>query len=278
MRARYVLLGGDVGNSPTPRMMNAAFESAGVDAAYDAVSVGIEKFGEAFTKLKEGGGEGANVTIPHKAAVVGLLDALDETPARIGAVNTVKKEGTSYRGYNTDVVGITGSLGGRGITEVGSACVIGTGGAARAFCEAMHRLGCRKLAVVSRDPARARDFGITLGRVFPEIEFGPATAGGGLPFRPELVFNASPAGAKGIPLHEGTASILERRPTVFDAVYFPVETGLVRLAKESGCEVIFGHEMLLHQGAEAFRIWTGLDPPRRVMEGVLLRSLGVAPR
>lgn len=278
MGARYVLLGGDVRDSPTPKMMNAAFEAAGVDATYEAVSVGSEGFGKAFAGLKERGGDGANITIPHKAAVISLLDALDEVPARIGAVNTVKREGTSYKGYNTDAVGIADSLNRRGIAEVSSACVIGTGGAARAFCEAMNRLGCRRLAVVSRDPARAQDFATALGRVFPGIEFTPATAGHGLRFHPDLLFNASPTGAKGIPLHEGTARIIEGRPIVFDAVYHPMETGLVRLAKEAGCEVVFGHEMLLHQGAAAFSIWTGLEPPRRVMEQALLRSLGVAPR
>ncbi len=275
MTESYLLLGRDISRSPTPRMMNAAFEELGLDAIYSASNVEANELGSAFARMSEAQISGANVTIPYKTAIVRFLNSLNEASSRIGAVNTVKREGESYRGYNTDVDGIVKPLESRRRSRPRRAFVIGTGGAARAFCEAMHQLGCGELVALSRSPRKASDFLEAMKAAFPEIELEVAPADAPPSGGPDLVFNASPAGANGVALPRGTKQILEGRPIVFDAVYLPVKTELIVAAEKLGCETIYGHEMLLAQAVGALKIWTGRDAPVETMKKSLLNSLGV---
>ncbi len=277
MPDRYVLLGGSVANSPTPQMMNAAMKTLGLDAVYEASSVGATELGKAVAALRESGVTGANVTIPHKTAITRFLDSLEGAAAQTGAVNTLKRDGEGYVGYNTDIDGILGPLASRGRTAVGRAAVVGTGGAARAFCMAMNALGCAEITVLSRDPARAEDFMSSMQAAFPSTRIEFASPDSGPTRASAILFNASPAGAIGIPLPAQVDWFLESRPLVFDAVYAPVETDLIRRARSRGCQVIYGHEMLLHQARRSLEIWTGLTPPLQVMRSVLLTPLGVPP-
>ena len=274
MADRYFLLGENVSNSPSPRMMNAAFEALGMDSVYQALNVGAANLRAVLAELERSGTKGANVTLPHKTSIVPLLGSLDEVSSRIGAVNTLMGEGGSFSGYNTDVAGILNPLRSRGISKIRRAFVIGTGGAARAFCEAAHVLECRELAILSRDPGRTAGFLQSMGGAFPEIEIEFAPASGLPPWKPELVFNASPAGVNGIPLSPQVPRLLEGGPVVFDAVYSPVETDLVRLAQGLGCPVVYGHEMLLQQGMKSLEIWSGRPPPLPVMKAALFGFLG----
>lgn len=275
MTESYLLLGGDVSRSPTPKMMNAAFKQLGLDATYSASNVRTGELGSAFARISEAQTNGFNVTIPYKTAIARYLNSLDDASSRIKAVNTVKREGGSYQGYNTDVDGIVEPLESRGRSRPKRAFVIGTGGAARAFCEAMHELGCCELVALSRSPRKALDFLEAMKAAFPEIELEVAPAENPPSEGPDLVFNASPAGASGIGLPGRTKQILEGRPTVFDAVYLPIKTELIVMAEKLGCETIYGHEMLLAQAANALKIWTGRDPPVETMKKSLLDSLGV---
>ncbi|MDG7007857.1 MAG: shikimate dehydrogenase [Nitrososphaerota archaeon] len=276
MPDRYVLVGGNVSSSPTPRMMNAAIEALGLDAVYEASNVPAAELGKAFAALAESGASGANVTIPHKIAITRFLDSLEGAAAETGAVNTLKRDGDGYTGHNTDVDGILGPLISRGRARVGRAAVVGTGGAARAFCGAMHALGCAEIVVISRDPIRAEGFMSSMRAAFPATRTEFASAENVRASAPEILFNASPAGAGGIPLPAGVTAFFEARPLVFDAVYAPVETDLTRRARSFGCEVIYGHEMLLYQASRSLEIWTGRTPPLGVMKSVLLRTLGVS--
>ena len=261
--------------SPMPLVMNAAFGALGLDASYQASSVSASELNVVFATLRRQGVRGLNITIPHKRAMTSLLNSLDRISSSVGAVNTVKREGESYVGYNTDVHGILEPLKSRGRSGLRRAFVLGTGGAARAFCEAMHQLGGKELVFLSRNPMAAGGFVSSMKSEFPEIEIEVALAEDPPPGTPELVFNASPAGANGIPLPANLTRVLEGRPTVFDAVYLPVETGLIELAREMGCPTIYGHEMLLFQGLKSLQIWTGLVPPLDVMRTTLLGALGV---
>ena len=275
MTERYLLLGGDVSRSPTPRMMNAAFKQLGLDATYSASNVAKGELGSAFARIFEAQTSGFSVTMPHKTAIVRFLTLLDDASSRIGAVNTVKRHGESYLGYNTDVNGIVESLESRGHSRPKRAFVIGTGGVARAFCEAMHELDCGELVALSRSPGKASDFLEAMRAAFPRIELDVVPAENPPSEAPDLVFNASPAGASVIDLSGHTKRILESRPTVFDAVYLPVKTELIAMAEKLGCETIYGHEMRLAQAANALKIWTGHDAPLETMKKSLLDSLGV---
>ncbi len=274
MPDRYLLVGGNVSSSPAPQMMNAAMRAMGLDAVYEAFSVGAPELGKAFTALRESGVRGANVTMPHKAAITRFLESVEGAAAETGAVNTLKRNGAGYTGYNTDVDGILSPLLLRGLTTVRQAMVVGTGGAARAFCKAMNTLGCADVAVISRDPAKAEGFILAMNSAFPGTRVQFASTQGGQTHASEILFNASPAGANGIPLPTGITRFLEARPVVFDAIYAPVETDLIRQATSLGCQVIPGHEMLLYQGMKSLEIWTGMTPPLQVMKSVLLKILG----
>jgi shikimate dehydrogenase len=150
-------------------MMEAAFKELGVDAEYHYSNVNASELGSVFAKLKESGMSGANVTIPHKSSIIPLLDSLDEVPSKIGAVNTIKREEGKYRGFNTDVDGIVGPLKAKGLSKIKRAAVLGTGGAARAFCGAMHLQGCTDLLIIYRSRDHAASLISSMSKMFPEL-------------------------------------------------------------------------------------------------------------
>ncbi len=275
---RYCLIGGDVSASPSPSMMNAAFASLGLDERYFALSLSRDELGERFAGLKRAGIRGLNVTIPFKASIIPLLDGLDQLSSRVGAVNVVRLDDDGrYLGRNTDIAGILGPIRGRfPDMAFDRAVVLGAGGAARAFVEAMSQMRCRSLSAIVRDPSRASGFlaemiGAYGGMEFELLSFersqqvkGPVG----------ILFNATPLGAPGNPLPGQIGRLLEPRMVVFDAVYKPVDTELLLAAAGHGCRVIHGYEMLLHQGMLAFEIWTGKKAPSGVMREAVLDHLG----
>ncbi|HLQ03494.1 MAG TPA: hypothetical protein VK114_01740, partial [Nitrososphaerales archaeon] len=166
----YVLVGTAVSRSPSPAMMNEAFRAMAVPAVYTAESIESDGLTNFFRSCGRRGLAGLNVTTPFKSEIIPLLDALDEGARRLGAVNTVKRSGDNYVGFNTDIEGIVGplrSLAGRGRLRRGA--VIGAGGAARAFVGAMQSLGCREVSAIVRNPPRARRAFEELGKKFPEM-------------------------------------------------------------------------------------------------------------
>ncbi len=273
MTDEYFLMGEDVSTSPTPSMMNSAFSVLGMEARYSSLSVSRKDFREEIVALKRRGVSGFNITMPYKSEVISLLDHADEVSSRIRAVNTVKREEGRYLGFNTDVDGILMPLKSKGKSPPQKALIIGAGGVARAFCEAMDRLSCRRITVAVRDPGRAFQFSDDMRTSFPTIAFdiSPIDALGNEDF--DLVFNGSPIGAPGRPLPSSLERTLKGCATVFDAVYNPKDTELIRQGRLNGSEVIRGHEMLLHGDAAAFKILAGTNPPLDVMEVVLLRYL-----
>jgi len=255
-------------------MMNAAFRYLLIDADYTQVSVPEPEFGSEFGRLKAAGFRGMNVTIPFKTEVIQWLEGLDSVATRINAVNTVKLEDGRFIGHNTDPDGIVGPLqASAAFLEVRNAMLIGAGGAARAFCEAMNRMGCIDVAVAVRDAERARRFVVEMEKAFPRMNLTLASTNDLHHLNHDLVFNASPMGTAGEPLPKEVKRVLPGSKVVFDAVYRPKETKLLAEARRNGSEVIHGEEMLLHQGMAAFKLWTGKDAPAKVMKGALVRSL-----
>ena len=170
-----------------------------------------------------------NVTIPYKSAVIPLLDALDAVATRVQAVNTVKEEGGRYVGHNTDPDGIVEPLRAEPVTlDIRNAMLVGAGGAARAFCEAMNRIGCLDVAVAVRSVERARRrFVLEMEMAFPRMNLTLASMEDLRHLNHDLVFNASPMGASGEPLPRELKRILPGTKVVFDAVYRPRETSLL---------------------------------------------------
>jgi shikimate dehydrogenase len=274
MKDQYCVIGRDVSRSPSPAMMNSAFRSLRIEAEYTQVSVPEARFTREVGRLMEARIKGMNVTIPFKTAVIPWLDGLDAVATRIQAVNTVKMEEGRYRGYNTDPDGIVGALKGvSSFADVRNALLVGAGGAARAFCEAMNRLGCIDIGVAVRDVERSRRFVAEMEKAFPRMNLTLASLGDLHHLNHDLVFNASPMGTAGEPLPKEVKRILPGTKVVFDAVYRPKETKLLVSAERNGSEVVHGEEMLLHQGMAAFALWTGKEAPEKVMRAALVGSL-----
>jgi len=265
------LLGFPVEHSLSPAIHNPAFESQGVDAAYVATPVRREDLADAVAGLRAMHFLGANVTIPHKQAVLPLLDDVTDTAKAIGAVNTItcirqgKDARLRLRGDNTDVAGFLMPLADHADRLQGAgAVVLGAGGAARAVVYGLlDRFDLDRLTIAARRPEQAE----TLASEFLSHATGTtltATALAKAPVRASrLVVNATPVG-----MHPDTDTTpwqttgdFSAGQIVYDLVYNPRETRLLREASGRGAETIGGLDMLIGQAADAFRQWTGHDLP-----------------
>ncbi len=283
MTARTRLLGvmgWPVEHSLSPPMQNAAIEALGLDWRYVALPVRPEDLAEALRGARAMGFVGVNLTIPHKQQAMRLLDRVDPLAAAIGAVNTVHFTAQGARGYNTDADGYVRTVeqesgysfrGGRVLQ-------VGAGGVGRAMAFGAARADAASLAIVNRDPARARALAADLAASFPGLriqvvesaaERAAAAAGA------DLIANATSLGMKpGDPVCLPPELIREQH-VVFDTVYTPdPQTPLLRAARERGARCVEGLGMLARQGAAALRIWSGREPDEALMERVLRRHLG----
>jgi shikimate dehydrogenase len=262
----FALFGNPVGHSLSPLMHNAAYGALRLSARYIAFAVPDAE--TALHRMQEMGIEGASVTIPLKTAIMACLDEIDDHSRAIGAVNTLwAREGRIFGG-NTDWVGFTRSLKDHFDPRGKTFAVLGSGGAARAAVFGIRQEGGDPI-VLYRNPrtgtALARDFQCP-SRPLSDLERVEA----------HCLINATPAG---MALHAAEIPVplktLSRFEWVMDLVYNPLRTRLLRQAEAAGCGVITGLPMLVHQGAEQIRIWTGKEPPvdlmGRVAEEELLR-------
>ena len=266
------LLGDPVGHSLSPAMHNAAFAADGLDFVYVAMNVSAQDLPAAVRGAAALGFRGFNVTMPHKRAMVPLVDELDEGARISGALNTVVIEGQTLRGFNTDGPGMVEACREAGIKLEGQGILLlGAGGAAASIAAAFCDEGIGELHILNRNPEHAAALAHKLRAAGKrvEIEAHPTGALDGT-VRAPIVVNTTPLGMRdGDPLplppeylDEGTALV--------DAVYRPgAETTLVRQARGRGANVVTGQRMLLYQGVLAQRLWTGRQPNVEAMDGAL---------
>jgi shikimate dehydrogenase len=263
------VLGHPVGHSLSPRMHNAALTAQNIDMVYLAFDVPPERLREAVAGLRALGFRGVNVTIPHKEAMVHLVDKVDEAASRIGSVNTVVNETGTLIGYNTDVDGFTAAL--RSVRPQGAAgltCfVAGAGGAARAVVAALYQEGAREIRVCNRTPQRAMalcDQASTWGSATcVTVDPGDAVDAAA---HCDLLVNATSVGlSTDIKESAIPVDILHSDQIVMDLVYGPSLTVLVREAKARGAAAIDGREMLVRQAAGSYELWIGRPAPMDVM-------------
>lgn len=246
------IVGDPVSHSLSPRMQNAAFEAAGLDWAYVPLPVEGERLGDAVRGLVAVGFAGANVTIPHKTAVLAHCDELDEVARRAQSANTLVVRDGQVHGSSTDGLAITGAVDARGAR----ALVLGAGGAARAAAAALVDAGAAAVAVAARRPEQARELARLAGC---DAEAWPPAG------EWTLVVNATPLKEE-LPL--------EPRPgqAIVDLAYLPDgrETALVAAARAAGCTtVVDGLEILVRQGAASFERWTGVPAPIEAMRAAV---------
>jgi len=266
------LIGDPVGHSLSPAMHNAAFAADGLDFVYVALNVGADDLPAAVRGAAALGLRGFNVTMPHKRAMVPLVDELDEGAGISGAVNTVVIEGQKLRGFNTDGPGMVEACREAGIRLEGQGIVLlGAGGAAASIAAAFCDEGIGELHIVNRNPEHATTLADKLREAGKsvEIEVHPTGALDGA-VRAPIVVNTTPLGMRdGDPLPL-PPEYLDGDTALVDAVYRPgAETALVRQARERGANVVTGQRMLLYQGVLAQRLWTGRQPNVESMDRAL---------
>ena len=280
------VLGWPVEHSMSPVMHNAAIKAAGLNACYVPFPCPPEALGDVIAGLRGMGFLGANVTIPHKQAVIEHLDGLSEESRFTGSVNTLYWEGDRLMGTTTDAPGAVLNLRQAGIELDGKkVAILGTGGAARALAFVLARGHCAgagggqetfrlpELTLLGRDPGKAdtlaRDIAAE-SAAGTAVRSGPLAEFAALGTAADLIINCTSAGmtpdVQGCPIDP---TLLEPRQAVYDIVYQPRETVLLREAKRQGCHTVEGIGMLVHQGAASFRIWFGRDPDTDVMFAAL---------
>ncbi len=266
------LIGHPVEHSLSPRMHNAAFAADGLDFVYVCLDVDPDDLpaavkGAAALKLR-----GFNITMPHKRAIISLLDELDKGARISGAVNTVVIDGSSLRGHNTDGGGMVMACELAGIELSGQrVLLLGAGGAAAAIAVAFGGAGIRELNIANRSVEHAIELRNKLRGVGMEkVVVHPLDALDEAVLETEIIVNATSLGMKeGDPLPI-PAGYVEDGKAVCDAVYRPgTETSLVRLARERGARVATGKRMLLYQGVLAQKLWTGREPNVKAMDGAI---------
>jgi shikimate dehydrogenase len=257
----------------SPRMHNAAFEASGSDYVYVAMDVRPEHLPAAVDGLKALGFKGFNVTMPHKEAILPLLDSLDEGARIPDSVNTVVVEEGGLHGANTDGSGFVEACEESGVGFAGArVLLVGAGGAAAAIAASVLDEGVPELRILNRSPWRAERLRERLQGAYPDADISvhplsePRRAALGV----DVVVNATYLGLNGDDPLPIPANWLEANMTVCDAVYSPGgETGLIRLAKELGLRAVPGERMLLYQGVQAQRMWTGKESDVAAMSDAL---------
>jgi 3-dehydroquinate dehydratase/shikimate dehydrogenase len=260
----YGVAGNPIRSSLSPIMMNTAFRRETVNAVYLALQTA--KVSDLINLVREIPIQGLSVTMPHKQEIMAHLEKTDPLSAKIGACNTVLRaqDGKLY-GFNTDVAGIVGPLEKRMSLRGARVLVLGAGGAARAAVFGLRDKGA-DVFIFNRTPETAQKLARQSGsKTVKKEAFAKTTF--------DVVINATPVGMAG----QKTSSVLDVKDLntklVFDLVYNPLETPLIRLARQQGIPFITGVEMFVQQGARQFEIWTGKPAPEEEMLRVVLHAL-----
>ncbi|MEJ2696313.1 MAG: shikimate dehydrogenase [Candidatus Sulfobium sp.] len=261
------LFGCPVEHTLSPSMHNAAFERLGLDYCYLPFLVRPDSLRQAVEAVRALNMAGVNVTVPHKQAVIPLLDDVDEEAAFIGAVNTVVNSEGNLRGYNTDGRGFMRSLAESGISvENRKVLIVGAGGASRAVS---YYLSEKAEALFLRDVARNRMDDLVSDLLKIRSNVSSYEKMGDLSGF-DLIINATPLGLKAGDPFPFDVSALTPGHTVCDLIYG--KTRLLEEAKNKGCRTVDGMGMLLWQGVLAFELWTSVFPPVDVMRNALLKG------
>lgn len=269
------IVGDPVAHSLSPALHNAAFAHLGLNVTYVPLPVPASRLAEGVAGLRAFGFLGANVTVPHKTAVVPLLDELRGDAQALQAVNTIVAESGRLVGFNTDVDGFTQAF----LEEVprgyagGTVLLVGAGGAARAAALGAVRLGFSRFLLANRTPAAAE----SLAGLLRELAGGtvcevvPLQALSAAQVRcATLVVNATTLGMHGqSKVPAALADNVGVDQIVYDLVYAEDSTELTSRARSQGSRVVDGLAMLVHQAGAAFQLWTGVPAPIDIMKHVL---------
>lgn len=271
------LIGHPVEHSFSPPMHNAAFDALNMDYAYVAFDVNPNDLKSAIEGAESLNIKGFNVTIPHKVDVMQYLDELDEVARLIGAVNTIDFK--NLKGYNTDGIGAVKAI--EEVTSIKNKNVVvaGAGGASRAISFYIAKYGAESLTILNRNEAKAESLAsdVSDSGLIGEVASDSINAIGNYMDGADVLIDTTPLG-----MHPNIndepivkADMMDEDLVVFDAVYNPNETVLIKEAIKANAKPVYGIKMLLYQGTESFKIWTGKTAPVDVMEKALRNTLNL---
>ncbi len=267
----YCIFGSPVRHSLSPLMHNAAFSEKNINAVYLAFEPsGVKQAMESVRTLPI---SGASITIPYKKSIMPFLDIVDPLAAMIGAVNTIRNSNGVIEGFNTDGIGALGAIkDSSGDVKGKRILILGTGGSSRAIAftllsENAHvtiagRKGDTQHSLLTDLSAHFHDVGdIDISEIDKTVVS-----------ENEIIINTTPVGMNNSDQTPINTDYIGHDHTVFDIVYHPHETKLLRNARENGAKPVYGIEMLIRQGAEQFRIWTGEEPPVEIMRKTVIEA------
>lgn len=277
---KYCLIGYPLGHSLSTYIHNAGFKSLGIDATYDILETPPDTLVERVKYLKNNGFAGFNVTIPLKLPITLFLDKIDPSADIVGAVNTVViNPDKTLVGYNTDVIGFRNAIPSDIILAGKTAGVLGTGGAARAAITVLAQNQVKVIKIYTRNIPNSLELLNFLRAKFPMIEFQA--------FQIErirdlsdvqILVNTTPIGMQGrsadmTPVEENELRTMPEGAVIYDVIYNPKKTVLIKLAQKNGYRTINGVDMFIHQAAAAEQIWTGKVPDFKDMKIAALENL-----
>ncbi len=260
----YGIIGNPVSHSMSPAIHNASFMEKGLNSVY--VPLKILNIGTFIKECRKIDFHGFSVTIPHKESVLPFLDDIDHTASKIGAINTIVKQNGKLIGYNTDcmaaVMGLEyGLKKNNDKLENKKVSIIGSGGAARAIAFGLKEKGC-DITIYNRTIERAEKLSNEVKCRFERLENTHKLDA-------DILINTTSIGMfPDVDQAPVPNNVLKENMIVFDAVYNPIETELLKNAKERGCQTINGLSMFINQAAEQFRLWTNIEPPVELMSNV----------
>lgn len=278
--AKYCLIGYPLGHSLSTFIHKAGFKSLGLNSTYDILETPPDSLVDRIKYLKSNNFAGFNVTIPLKLPVTLFLDEVDSSADVVGAVNTVViNPDKTMKGYNTDVIGFRNAIPDDIILAGKVAGVLGTGGAARAAITALAQAQVRKIKVYTRNIPNCSELMTFLRSKFPLVEFEVYQIERIRDLSDiDILVNTTPIGMQGraadlTPVEEPELRTLPMGALVYDVIYNPKKTVLLKLAEKNGYRIINGVDMFIHQALAAEQIWTGKTPDFKDMKIAALENL-----
>jgi len=275
---RFALLGEPLGHSMSPALHKSIYRQLEIDdASYRTVELPKERLKSFFSGFKVGGFDGVNVTTPHKASIIDLLDEVDSKARLLNAVNCVNRTGNQLTGYNTDLLGFAYSLEQNNVDIEGNQfAIIGAGGSAQAVSAVLAEGEAKKISVINRTAERAEELKATILSVNDSVDVQIVSADELAKESKDLdcVVNTTSVGMSpnvaGSPL---PADFFSENTLAFDLVYNPLETQFLKNAKEQGASVVNGVQMLVAQAVYSVEIWMGGNIVAHVDMNALVRDL-----
>ena len=276
------IIGYPIGHSISPIFQQAALDHYSIEATYEAWEVEPPRLAEFISWLRANDALGSNVTVPHKEAVMEHLDEIDDWAKQAGAVNTLVNRDGRFIGHNTDGAGFMGALEeATGFPPEGASVLIfGAGGSAKGVALALARQGVYSITFANRTLERARQLARLIGEHGPSVDAIPLLGDdetlAQAAANSDLLINCTTMGMKHGPDEDGSPIEARHIPPdalVYDLVYNPPETPLLRDAAEAGAPTLGGLAMLVYQGAASFELWTGKAAPAGIMMDAAKRAL-----